>query len=470
MQPKVTPKIYQMCFTHHSLHHCLELLAILRSQQIESRIVGGFVRDQVYSTLFPDACEKSNHNLSSKHDIDIAAASTPEKVEEALKAYNIPTIAIGKAHGTICAIYKGEKYEITSLRSDIECDGRHATVNFGASFALDAQRRDFTINAMSYCPFHLRIYDYFGGMEDLENKRVVFVGDAMVRVEQDYLRILRFIRFSLRFAASFHADGARACQSLFHKLQLISKERVKRELDAVLAQPQLEYFIEDIEQIFSGSHHDVKLGILQAGILDFRSLKQYCEYSKILTIEPSAIDINNYFQLATIYCALLSQYFLQKEWVQREGRHGAYVIYEICEFNEWKFNKQQAKQIIKLISSYIYLQQFAHYDAQRRLTIIINYIWYKYYPHHIYALCYTLALCSAQVSSANNGGVQDAEWLRYIRNEQTLLLSVAHIKNNLPPPKCPYNARQLIDAGVARKDIRKTLAQLEEEWIVNGFE
>ena len=110
------------------------------------------------------------------YDIDIATNLTPSEVTNILSGAKIKTIPTGLKFGTITATLNNEKFEITTLRKDIECNGRHAKVIFTNDFAEDAARRDFTINALSYCPFKNEIYDYFEGFKDLQQEKVVFIG------------------------------------------------------------------------------------------------------------------------------------------------------------------------------------------------------------------------------------------------------------------------------------------------------
>ncbi len=145
-----------------------------------ARLVGGCVRDSVLGR--------------DTTDIDLATDLVPEMVIQALGSAGIKTIPTGIKHGTVTAVVAGIPYEITTLRRDLECDGRHAAVAFTNSWMEDASRRDFTFNAL-YCDKSGKIYDYFSGMQDLENRTVVFIGDAEARINEDFLRILRVFRF-----------------------------------------------------------------------------------------------------------------------------------------------------------------------------------------------------------------------------------------------------------------------------------
>ena len=144
------------------------------------RLVGGCVRDYLRHKKFQDR--------------DMATLLTPDEVVARLEKYHLPYLEIGRAFGTIVAKVDGTPFEITTLRKDIKTDGRHAVVGFTKSWATDARRRDFTINAL-FADVHGKIYDYVGGLEDLQHNKVRFIGNAKCRMREDYLRLLRYFRF-----------------------------------------------------------------------------------------------------------------------------------------------------------------------------------------------------------------------------------------------------------------------------------
>jgi poly(A) polymerase len=155
-----------------------------------------------------------------------------------LDAAGIRSVPTGLAHGTVTALTAGGPVEITTLRRDVSTDGRHATVAFSKSWQEDAARRDFTINALSADPQNLTVHDYFGGLADLGQRRLRFIGDAEQRIREDYLRILRYFRFQARFG-SLPADteAEAACAALAPGLKGLSRERIASELLALLALP-----------------------------------------------------------------------------------------------------------------------------------------------------------------------------------------------------------------------------------------
>jgi tRNA nucleotidyltransferase/poly(A) polymerase len=159
------------------------------SASSEIRYVGGCVRKTI--------------NKEKVDDIDLAVNLNPENVCKALKKENIKYYKSGIEHGTITALINNNKFEITSLRKDIDTDGRHAKVEFSDDWKEDASRRDFTINSI-YADIEGNLFDPFDGKKDLENGKVDFIGDAETRIKEDYLRVLRYIRFFLNYSKNKH--------------------------------------------------------------------------------------------------------------------------------------------------------------------------------------------------------------------------------------------------------------------------
>ncbi len=187
------------------------------------RWVGGAVRDTLLG-----------HTVK---DIDAATPLRPEQVIAACNATGIRTVPTGIDHGTITALLEGGPVEVTTLRQDVSTDGRRATVAFASDWLEDAARRDFTINALYADPRTLELFDYFGGLDDLEARRVRFIGDARQRIREDHLRILRYYRFQARFGSAIDEASEDACAELAPMMKGLSRERVAMELLAILALP-----------------------------------------------------------------------------------------------------------------------------------------------------------------------------------------------------------------------------------------
>ena len=162
------------------------------------------------------------------NDFDFATKLIPNKVKQKLQQNNIKYTDLAEKFGTIIAIVNKKNFEITTLRKDYQNDGRHCNVKFSTSFFEDAKRRDFTINAL-YLDQNGVIYDYFDGINHLKNGIICFIGDAKLRIKEDYLRILRFLRFSAKFANHINDEGLKYCIELQNNLTKLSKSRIRDE-------------------------------------------------------------------------------------------------------------------------------------------------------------------------------------------------------------------------------------------------
>ncbi|KTF68966.1 CCA tRNA nucleotidyltransferase [Sphingomonas sp. HT-1] len=192
------------------------LTTVLGAEEGLSRFVGGAVRDALIGT--PVA------------DLDVATMLTPQAVLDRLSTAGIRAVPTGIDHGTITAVLDSGPVEVTTLRRDVSTDGRRATVAFTEDWREDAARRDFTINALYADPATGRLFDYFGGLEDLAARRVRFIGDPIRRIAEDHLRILRFFRFLARFGDTPDAEGLDACTARARDLMALSRERIRDEL------------------------------------------------------------------------------------------------------------------------------------------------------------------------------------------------------------------------------------------------
>src|SRR5262245_5289482 len=197
------------------------VFAALAARGHVGRAVGGAVRNALAGRAVAD--------------VDIATDARPQDVMRAAVAAGLKAVPTGLAHGTVTVVAGGRPYEITTLRKDVETHGRHATVAFTEDWAEDARRRDFTLNAL-YCDADGTLLDPLGGYPDLAARRVRFIGDARQRIREDYLRILRFFRFTAEIADG-PADAASlaACVRERAGLAILSAERVRVELLRLLA-------------------------------------------------------------------------------------------------------------------------------------------------------------------------------------------------------------------------------------------
>ena len=199
-----------------------KLLDTLGAAEGLTRYVGGAVRDDLL-------------NLPVS-DVDLATRLRPDEVVERLQAAGIKAVPTGFEHGTVTAVSDGQPYEVTTLRRDVETFGRRATVDFTDDWKEDAARRDFTINALMADPVSGEIFDYFGGIADLEQRHVRFIGDPLERIAEDHLRILRFFRFHARFGRGDPDQAALdACTVRANDLMALSRERIADELLKLLS-------------------------------------------------------------------------------------------------------------------------------------------------------------------------------------------------------------------------------------------
>ncbi|HVL71064.1 MAG TPA: CCA tRNA nucleotidyltransferase [Beijerinckiaceae bacterium] len=197
------------------------LLAVLDGDGEETRIVGGAIRNALLGRPVTE--------------VDLASTAVPAVVTARAERAGFKVAPTGIDHGTVTVIVDGTPYEVTTLREDVETHGRHATVRFGRDFRADAERRDFSINALSLSADGT-IHDPVGGLADLEARRVVFIGDPAQRIREDYLRILRFFRFHAEYGeGEIDPAGFSAAVRERRGLAQLSRERVRLELLKLLA-------------------------------------------------------------------------------------------------------------------------------------------------------------------------------------------------------------------------------------------
>ena len=200
------------------------LLAVLDRDGEEARVVGGAVRNALLG--------------HAPGDIDVATTALPEEVAKRAAAAGFRPVPTGVEHGTVTVVVDGTGFEVTTLREDVETFGRKAKVRFGRSWQKDAERRDFTINALSVSRDG-RVHDPVGGIEDLKQHRVRFIGDPATRIAEDYLRILRFFRFHAAYGQGApDPDGLHAAIVAREGLHKLSRERVRVELLKLLLAPR----------------------------------------------------------------------------------------------------------------------------------------------------------------------------------------------------------------------------------------
>ncbi|MGO9458825.1 MAG: CCA tRNA nucleotidyltransferase [Rhodomicrobium sp.] len=244
------------------------VFACLNRDGFEVRAVGGAVRNSLLGRAVTE--------------VDFATNAKPEDIVRLADAAGLKTVPTGIAHGTVTLVAGGVPFEVTALRRDVATDGRHATVAFGGDWAGDARRRDFTMNAL-YADAAGKVHDPLGGVSDLRAGRVRFVGDASTRIREDYLRTLRFFRFSADYShGDFDAAGVAAAIGERAGLSRLSRERVRMEMLRVLVARRASEAIAIMDE--SGL-----LLILLGGVVRRARFERLCQIETELDLAPDAI-------------------------------------------------------------------------------------------------------------------------------------------------------------------------------------
>jgi poly(A) polymerase len=245
------------------------LLATLDCDGEEARVVGGAVRNALLD--MPIA------------EVDVATTAVPDEVVKRVTAAGFKPVPTGIEHGTVTVVIDKHPFEVTTLRKDVETYGRHAKVEFGRDWKADAERRDFTINALSATRDGV-VYDYVGGLQDLGQRRVRFIGDPAKRIAEDYLRILRFFRFHAAYGTSDHPDaaGLAACIAGRDGLDQLSRERVRMEMLKLVVAPHA------VPTLIAMTDAGLLLRVL-AGVSYLASFENMTKVEAAIGVEPNAI-------------------------------------------------------------------------------------------------------------------------------------------------------------------------------------
>ena len=220
-------------------------------QFVFNKLQEGYPKDTI-AARFVGGCVRKYLSNDEIDDIDIATILSSEEIKEKFKNTNFKVIDTGITHGTVTLVSKKFNLELTTLRKDLKTDGRHAEVEYIDNWQLDSERRDFTINAI-YLDINGKVFDPQGGKTDLKNNNVKFIGDPQKRIEEDYLRIIRFIRFKIIYNFKMDQNTLNAIKLNLTGIKKISKERILVELYKIL---DLNNFINlnentELKEIFS---------------------------------------------------------------------------------------------------------------------------------------------------------------------------------------------------------------------------
>jgi len=256
----------------------------------EAKIIFSHLNDigKESAVRFVGGCVRKAICGESIDDIDLATSFEPDEVKKRLNKENIKVLDTGISHGTVTAILNKKKFEITTLRKDVSTDGRHANVEFTSNWKEDALRRDFTINAI-YADIEGRIFDPLNGISDLQNGIIKFIGSSEERIQEDYLRILRYFRFSIQYSkVDYDQNTIRSIKQYINGLNKISNERIFDELKKILT-------LKNVHRLFS---HNISKEIF---LNIFPQFKYYERLKIIDSLDSKLRDrYDNYLILASL--------------------------------------------------------------------------------------------------------------------------------------------------------------------------
>ena len=385
------------------------VLALLNSDGAVGRVVGGAVRNSLLGIPVSD--------------IDIATTLRPEAVMERAAAAGIKAVPTGLAHGTVTLVVDGTPFEVTTLRCDVETDGRHAQVAFSTDWQADAERRDLTMNAL-YVDANGDVVDLVGGLADIDSRTVRFIGDASMRIAEDYLRILRFFRFFAHYGSGRpDATGLKASAAARSKLRTLSAERVWSELKKLLS---------------AADPGRALLWMRQAGVLTEilpESEKWGIDAIPALVGTEKALgwDADPRLRLAAIVPPDAERLAAMAARLRLSREEAAY-------FSAWATAPAVADDMAGTAFSRLLYRHGAE-GIKVRLK---------------------LALASARVR-AENGGVEDMQRARRLSD----LLNRAE---RWQKPVFPLSGADVLAAGIAAgPKVGETLARLETEWLDRNF-
>ena len=360
--------------------------------------------------MFVGGCVRNFLQSKKIGDIDIATIFTPDDLKKKFHNSNFKVIDTGLAHGSVTVVSDDKKYELTTLRKDIKTDGRHAEIETIDNWKEDSKRRDFTINAI-YLNKNGKIFDPQQGINDLNSNVVKFIGDPQTRIEEDFLRIIRFLRFSIQYNSSVESSTMQALKLKLNGIKNLSKERVLSELLKIL---KLENFFkiiynENLLTIFTlvfpefQNIHRLK---------NFRSLKGHIEISEILLLSILLVDLKGNHE-----------YFCHKYKVPNKIYDNLNLLGE--KFKDCKNDKEYFKKKLKNNL----------YDIGKKNMIIL----------------FCLDLLDKKKISMKE--------ISFLKSIEKILI-----------PKFPFDGKFLIKKGIQEgKIIGIILKEAEKIWVLNNF-
>jgi poly(A) polymerase len=370
----------------------------------------GMAKDTVVAR-FVGGCVRKHLTDDIIDDIDIATTLSTSEIKEKFKNTNFKVIESGIKHGTVTLISDQLKLELTTLRKDIKTDGRHAVVEYIDDWQLDSERRDFTINAI-YLDINGKFFDPQMGAIDLKNNNVKFIGDPQKRIEEDYLRIIRFIRFKIMYNSKVEPTTSQAIKHNLNGIKKISKERILTELFKIL---NLKNFIninesEYLKELFS------------LIFPEFDKLEKLERLKKIFSFSNIRKDI--------LLAALL---------IDEKNNH-EYFIHKYNISNQTKEKLNLFAKDLKLLEGN---KDFFNKDLEKNIYL------------------------------SNKDHLINLNILNFVNNSKYKLKDFSEILKNILHSKVhffPYDGKYLMKNGMKEGSaLGRTLKVIENEWIINNF-
>ena len=395
-------KIKKSFFPFYRSSNAKKIFRILNSEnKIDAMFVGGCVR----KFLLKEEID----------DIDIATTLKPDEIIKKFENSDVKVKKTGIEHGTLTLIMENQKFEITTLRQDIATDGRHANIKFSENWKEDSNRRDFTINAI-YLDQNGKIFDPHFGIEDLKNNKVKFIGDPDIRIKEDYLRILRFLRFSIQYNSfDINEQIRKAINFNLNGVIKLSKERIYSELEKIIS-------LKNFHNLFKNKFLSDTFKLI---FPEFLYLDRIKKFEKLSEIQDATIDSELILASMLLDFKNNHQYFFHKYNVSNELKKNLNIysklLIEIRSNNNF-FSKDIKKNIF-----------FYGKDKIKKIFLIHNIINKK--------------VISTKI-------------------KETLL-----VINGTFTPKFPVTGNHLIKLGVQKGiKVGDILKEIEKKWIQNNFE
>ena len=370
----------------------------------------GFTKDAVVAR-FVGGCVRKHLTNNLVDDIDIATTLSADEIKERFKNTNFKVIDTGIKHGTVTLVLGKLKLELTTLRKDVETDGRHAEVEYINDWHLDSERRDFTINAI-YLDISGKIFDPQMGTIDLKNNSVRFIGDPQKRIEEDYLRIIRFIRFNIMYNSKIDPTISLAIKLNLNGIKQISKERILLELFKIL----------DLENFTNLCESEYLKELFSLIFPEFDNLKKLERLKKICNHS----QISRFILLATLL-------------IDKKNNH-EYFAHKYNISNEIKEKLNLFAKDLKLIKEN---KNFFDKDLEKNIYL----------------------------SSKNH--LINLNILNFVNNSKFTLKDFSEILKNILQSKVqffPIDGKYLMQNGMKEGyELGRVLKIIENEWIINSF-